>query len=512
MKFLEQFQAANRVSTPLVAIRTFDSKSTMDAVKGLYEPDKQPAMMLWDCVNGLRPLTKKAVTGIQNLFAKTGIAQEATAVISEVLRALGATNKDGQAVLEDDTIIFMANAHMFLNDPASIQGVWNLRDLFKSNGSMLVLLTNQGAVLPIELIHDVLILDEPLPTVADLEKIINDTYEDAKLPKPTKEVMQAATNALIGLPSFPADQATAMCLNIKSKVLDINELWARKRQAINQTPGLSVWEGNGTMDDIGGLGAIKEFINKILKGNDAPTMILFMDEIEKAYAGTGTDTSGTKTELTGRMLSWTQDKEIDGMIWIGVPGAGKSQLVKNASATYGIPVINFDLAGMQGSLVGQSGANLRTAQATVDAISGGRILMIATCNSINALPPELRRRFNLGIFFFDVPTGEERQQVWNIYREKYKIDAKDKQPDDEGWTGAEIKECCKKAYRLRISLIDAAKYIVPVTRSSSELVDTLRRSSHGKYLSATIAGPYEYSEAIDAPEMVGQSTGRRIKA
>jgi SpoVK/Ycf46/Vps4 family AAA+-type ATPase len=272
-----------------------------------------------------------------------------------------------------------------------------------------------------------------------------------------------------------------------------------------------VWEGTGTLSDIGGLGAIKEFLTRICNGNDAPATILFMDEIEKAYAGTGTDTSGVKTELTGRMLSWTQDKEIDGMIWIGVPGGGKSQLVKNTGNEFNKQVISFDLAGMQGSLVGQSGANLRSAQATVDAISGGKILMIATCNSINSLPPELRRRFNLGIFFFDVPSAEERKGIWTIYREKYHIDSKDVTPDDHGWTGAEIKECCKKAYRLKISLTDAAKYIVPVTQSSAELIDNLRRSSNGKYLSATIPGVYKYTEQETEVQDV-PAPARRMKS
>jgi hypothetical protein len=44
----------------------------------------------------------------------------------------------------------------------------------------------------------------------------------------------------------------------------------------------------------------------------------------------------------------------------------------------------------------------------VDAVAQeGRMLFIATCNSIASLPPELRRRFTLGTFFFDLPTALE---------------------------------------------------------------------------------------------------------
>jgi len=53
---------------------------------------------------------------------------------------------------------------------------------------------------------------------------------------------------------------------------------------------------------------------------------------------------------------------------------------------------------MKGSLVGESERRLRAALSVVDAVSQGQALFIATCNSIGALPPELRRRFTLGTF------------------------------------------------------------------------------------------------------------------
>jgi hypothetical protein len=93
----------------------------------------------------------------------------------------------------------------------------------------------------------------------------------------------------------------------------------------------------------------------------------------------------------------------------------------------------------------------------------------------------------------------ERKAIWDIYRMKYQVGAGEADPNDEGWTGAEIKECCKKAYRLRMTLAEAAQYIVPVTRSSAELVRNLRVQSSGKYLSASKPGVYQYAEAAEAP-------------
>src|SRR5260370_20990299 len=74
---------------------------------------------------------------------------------------------------------------------------------------------------------------------------------------------------------------------------------------------------------------------------------------------------------------------------------------------------------MQNSLVGASGERLRSALQVVDAVSSGRSLWIATCNSIGVLPPELRRRVTLATLFFDLSTKGERATVCTNYLAKY---------------------------------------------------------------------------------------------
>ena len=72
-------------------------------------------------------------------------------------------------------------------------------------------------------------------------------------------------------------------------------------------------------------------------------------------------------------------------------------------------------------------------------------------------------------------------------------------PDDDGWTGAEIKECCRKAYRLKMSLVEAARYIVPVSKSAAEQIKALRQQASGKFISASTPGVYQYEESSPAP-------------
>ncbi|HEX5481833.1 MAG TPA: hypothetical protein VFZ08_04330 [Terriglobia bacterium] len=484
-EFASAFRAARSVSTPLVAVRTADPACTLRFVVEAVQQHRQlPPVVAWDVMRGMRAVTHDAGDALAHALANR--EPDAVGPAEALLVAWE---------LAEDAVLLYANAHRFWNEPGVMQGIWNLRDAFKANGRMLVLLASPGAMLPPELAQDVLVLDEPLPSSDHLERVVQGTFHDAGLDEPAGNLLGRAVDALIGLAAFPAEQALAMSL-VKGS-LDPEDLWERKRQIIEQTPGLAVWRGGETFDGLGGLKNVKYFLRAVLAGIDPPRIVVFIDEIEKAFAGTGTDLSGVKTEMAGTMLTWMQDHEADGVIFIGPPGACKSAVGKATGSTAGVPTIAFDLTAMESSLVGASGDRLRTALKVVEAVSQGRTLFIATCNSITSLPPELRRRFTLGTFFFDLPTAEEREAIWQIYFKKYGVSGE--LPNDQGWTGAEIKECCRKAYRLKTSLVEASQYIVPVSRSAAEQIKALRQMASSKFVSASKAGVYRYEEETTAP-------------
>lgn len=488
-EFQQAFRDARRVSTPLLCVRTADPASTvsfiMEAMNGQRE--KVPVIH-WDVLRGLQGANKPGAACVPQLLDG---ADPAVASVrpSDMLMAIN-QDKFGEAGL-----VFMANAHRFWPDEATMQGIWNLREPFKTDGRTLVMMSSPGAMLPAELAQDVLLLDQPLPATDDLAKIVVQIHSDAGLAEPNGETVRKATDALIGLAAFPAEQVTAMATSKKRGGIDLDGLWERKRKLIEQTPGLSVWRGGEKFSDLGGVENIKRFLRAAVTAAGGPRVVVFVDEIEKAFAGAGTDLSGVKTELTGTMLTYMQDREVDGMILIGPPGAAKSAIAKAAGAEAGIPTIAFDLAAMQSSLVGSSGERLRGALAIIDAVSEGRALFIATCNSIGVLPPELRRRFTLGTFFFDLPTPEERAVIWPIYEKKYGVSGA--RPNDNGWTGAEIKVCCRNASRLGMSLKEAAGFIVPVAMSAKDQIESLRQQANGKFISASKPGVFTFDAPSD---------------
>lgn len=485
MDLLKTFKAARRVSAPTIVIRTADQYAAMMTIKASFNGNPPP-LLVWDLALGMRGLNEEG----QMAFNDFGVEPIMTTNPGE---ALGLALK-----LPEKSVLFCFNAHRIVSNETVSQAIWNVRELFKTDGRTLVLL-GPDMPLPAELQQDALVIDEALPTEDQLKAIIVDQLDAAGITDKVNDLaLGKAVDAVAGLAAFPAEQAVAMSLSPDG--INIGDLWERKRTAIEQAPGLSVWRGVETFDDIGGVENVKTFGRKVLTGSVPPRAVVFIDEIEKAMSGVGTDTSGVSTEMLGTMLTWMQDRNVTGMLLVGPPGAAKSAYAKALGNTAGVPTIAFDLGAMKGSLVGQSGSNLRQALKVVDAVSNDRALVVATCNSLASLPPELRRRFTFGTFFFDLPTAEEREKIWMLYALKYRIVGQAQtRPKDEGWTGAEIKACCDIAYRLKITVVEAASYIVPVAKSAAESIQKLRETASGRFISASEPGIYTHNKITSGP-------------
>ena len=491
MEVTAVIRAARRCGTPLIVIRTADPSSCIKRIQASI-PEKTRAdvpMIQWDVVRGALGLTPESVAVLDQALRDADIEQMATTNPSEFL---GFARK-----LPRLTIVFMLNLHRFCADDIGvIQALWNLRDEFKSANKCVIGLVPQ-ITLPAELQQDVLILDEPLPTDEELKKIAAGIYNSAQLPQPEAEVMEKIVDATLGLAAFPAEQSMAM--SITKNGMDLTELWERKRSLIAQTPGLSVVRPSITLDDIGGVSNAKTFMRRVMNGAEPPRCFVFIDEGEKAFAGSsvgsGGDSSGVSQNFLGTLLTTMQDENYAGVIFVGFPGSAKSMIAKAAGATAGVPTIQFDLAGMKNSLVGASEGNLRNALATVKAVSQGRAYFIMTCNGIASLPPELKRRFKDAIFMFDVPDRQEKDVIWKLYLKQYadRLTGLDQTlPNDEHWTGAEISTCVHNAYRFQISLKEAAAYIVPAYQSmGQDKAQRLREEASGRFISASYPGPYQ---------------------
>lgn len=483
--FVNTLQAARMVSTPIVVIRGPDAASTIRTFQSAVLADEEECRLVqWDAMRGLMAVNNPG----KEVASQPGSHIHPTEVLEAAQK------------FPEDTVLFFSNAHRFFEDTNCLQGIYNLRDQFKRNYRMLVLLTPRGSQVPAEIADHVLILDEPLPAEQDFHALSLKMVEAAQavhpeFPSPSEEEIGKIVNALIGLPRFPGEEALALSLSRTG--VDLPRLWERKVQAIEQIPGLSVWKGKESFADIGGVENAKNFLRAVLNGSRRYRAIVFIDEVEKAFAGTGSDSSGVMTQMTGTILSWTQDHDADGCIFVGPTGTAKTALAKAAGNEAGIPTISFDVSAMQGKHVGESGEKLRAALDVIDAVSQGQALFIVTSNKLDSLPPELLRRFSLVTMFFDIPSRSEKDLIWDIYMRQFAL--KGPHPDDADWTGADIRNCCRSAHLMNISLTQTLDFFAPIGVSRKEQIKALRVAASGQFVSAATPGVYVYDDGTTAP-------------
>jgi len=199
----------------------------------------------------------------------------------------------------------------------------------------------------------------------------------------------------------------------------------------------SLWKLPLLRFDVGNIfgkyvGESEENLRKALRVAEAlsPT-ILWLDEIEKAFAGVGGGSSadsGLSTRIFGSFITWLQEKTAP-------------------------------------------------------------VFVIATANSIESLPPELLRKGRFDeIFFVDLPTASERASIFNIHISKRKRDISNFAVPElvnssDGFSGAEIEQAIISSmydafYENRdietLDILKALKETVPLSQTMREKIDHLR--------------------------------------
>jgi hypothetical protein len=486
----ETFTAARKVSVPLMVVRTTDPNATYAALAMLL-PTLKPAnvnkcLFTWDACNGLTARNDAAVAVLGQI---TGGGAGLIGTINPV------TALSTLAAAPEQSCTIFYNAHLFWNDPTLKQAIWNLREAYKTDHRTLVLLAPRGVTAPAELVNDVIVVDEPLPTPDMLDRIMRDVYNDVGAPI-NEATIAKAVEALAGTKSaFLAEQYAAM--SITKHGVNLDRLWAFKKTEINGTHGLRWIDPTMNYATYGGNAAAKEFFGHIFNGKVPPTAIIVLDEINDALGGIKGDNTGVSQAIHKALLTSMAERKYEGAMLLGHPGVGKSAICHAAAGEFNVPLLELDLGGIKASHVGESEERMAVALEVIDALSGGRPLFVGTCNGTDNISAQLMSRFPFR-FFFDLPDASERKTIWPIY-EQHPHDGADPltaaqlkdRPDDKLWTGREIMYCCRYAYKLNLTLKQAARYVVPTAKSEPEEIDRRRKFAAGRYLSANYDGEYQ---------------------
>jgi hypothetical protein len=140
-----------------------------------------------------------------------------------------------------------------------------------------------------------------------------------------------------------------------------------------------------------------------------------------------------------------------------------------------------------------------------EAVSQGRPVVIATCNSVAILPPELVNRFKWR-FYVELPDDAEKKVIWNVHLKRRGLSLTEQRPNDFEWNGREIEQACETAYQLQCPVMEAADFVVPISQSSAEDMAKRRNEAHGRYLSASYAGPFLQEKKTDTVTVGGRAT------
>jgi hypothetical protein len=504
---IKEFEKLLVAGVPLAGINTLDPQQTISKLAATFRPMQQGPD------KGLVPIPRSdEEDGIQFvvIFDEVQGLYGYTKHDEEMLRSkdmLTVKQPVGVLVrakeLPPDTLLFLVNAHHELdrrdNGPW-MTAFWNLRNTMESNGNTAVLL-GPHLNLPMELSYDVILLDEDLPNEDELSDTVTEIAAQYELEIPA-DVLDKAKHALRGVPHFAARQAVALSMNQDG--LDIATLWKRNIQQINTTEGLSVYTGPACFERLGGLTEAKSRFHRIIGGRRSIRVIVWVDEGEKDMGGVDSQANHTAKDELKMLLTEMVDRDYTGAGFVGVPGAAKSEMAKAIANEARVLCIRLDLGGTRGSgLVGQAEKAIRQAMKTIHAIAGdGGAFFIMTSNDLSAVKPEFLSRLHKGIWYFDLPTEDAREQIWEIYLKRYEMHPYPEvrvEVNDEGWTGREIEACVRTAHDEMVSLAEAAKSIIPVSVWNRPLIEKLREQAHGRYLSADYPGPYQKPDSILTP-------------
>ncbi len=500
-----------RARFPYIYITTYEEERVTNLLKKIVREPKlvkvPREVYIWTQTNGfINDETEKPVPG--------------TITPSKALEFVEKCDKDAVFLFYDMHVNFGVK-----NRGCDYELVRRLRDLVGvlKTGQVRknVFFISPDLIIPDTLQKDITICNFPLPTLKEISAKLNSMISQNVMVKSdtlTEEDKERLCKAALGLTLQEAENAFALAM-VNDGTISIDDLkiiMDEKMQVIKKTGILEFVTTNLSIDDIGGLDNLKSWLKK-------------------------------------RNNSWSENAKKycipapKGVLITGVPGCGKSLTAKAMSAIWQLPLLRLDLGKIFSGLVGSSEENMRRAIATAEAVapsilwvdeiekglsgvnSGGDsgvtsrifgqfltwmqekeapVFVIATANNINNLPPELMRKGRFDeIFFVDIPTFNERVEIFKLHLKKRLKDKEVSQKvsitDEvckklasltEGFIGAEIEQVVisalyeaffeKRALEFK-DLEKTIKNTVPLSTTQREQILALRAWANVRAVAAT---------------------------
>lgn len=418
--------------------------------------------------------------------------------------------------IPEPSIFVFRDFHNFMADSSVKRTLRDLATMLRSSLSTVVILSPVLKI-PDELEKDITIVDFPLPSRADLEKLLMQVASEvgpgSGLRVDTNpKSLEAIIDASIGLTLNEAENVFAKTLVLTQRLSaeQAPVIYGEKKQIIRKSGLLEYIDVEESLSSVGGLDQLKSWV---LKRRGA------MDPKAREF--------GLPPPR--------------GLLLVGVQGCGKSLAAKASANELNYPLLRMDVGRLFSKMVGETEFNIRRALGIAEAVapvvlwideiekglSGVRssgssdagttsrvfgtivtwlqektspVFVFATANEISDLPPEVLRKGRFDeIFFVDLPSEEERKEIFGIHLRKRRRDAQQFDLDylasiSDGYSGAEIEQAVVDALFNVFGVKDdietadvvfAIKRQVPLSRTMRDSITARRMWAVGRTVSAS---------------------------
>jgi len=415
----------------------------------------------------------------------------------------------------DQALYLFEGIHSFLKTDPLISR--KLKDLHRAlrNRYSTVFIVAPYLVVPEDLHRDMIVYELPMPDVNEVERtlmgVISGSPQASHLTESlTPQFKDQLVKAALGLSLDQVARAFRNALigrtTVDSTLIDV--VLEEKGQLIKKSGILTLVKNRPSLDEIGGLENLKEWLRK-------RSHIL-----------------GSEGKSFGLQLP-------KGVLITGVSGCGKSLCAKVFASFWGIPLLHLDMARLYDETIGQPEQALQVALRTAESVApsvlwideieagisiqsqkagGGTqsrvfasfltwmqekrafVFIAATANVIELLPPEVLRKGRFDqIFFVTLPNPQERRSIFSIHLKKTGADLSQINLDmlvkvAEGFNGAEIEHAVNGAMIEAFDsgrplneqdIVIAAGNIVPLAITMREEIGRIERWAYNRAIPAS---------------------------
>lgn len=336
-----------------------------------------------------------------------------------------------------------------------------------------------------------------LPEIKEIEEVYKYIVESAKEGKgytdPGEEEVDRICNTAKGMSKQEIQNAFAYSYIEDNGTISSKTVAGIRARNIESAAGLQVCGYDRGFETLMGLDNIKDF-TKLTIGHPNSLGIILIGP-----PGTGkTHFATCLAKETGLLMLKGEMAQLFGQ-YVGdterLVGKFIEIVAANCPCILFIDEIEKALAGVGGSVGGdniQMGGSEVTQRAMAQFLkflSDERpegLYVIATCNNIEALPPEWIRaeRWDCAPFYISLPNDEEKELILANYQAEYNVEGR---PSDmNGWSGAEIKAVCRISSMMDRPIDKVDKFVIPISKTMDKEIRRLEKWAENRTIPATM--------------------------